>query len=284
MGNQMFQYAMGRALSLRHNVPLKLDTTFLLDRTTFPHFLRPHFTFRDYNLGYFMIEADVAKPEEIGWWNRPFFSGWLMLGLDALFRKLSFLPGWEKSFTFDQRALSYGPDTYLTGFWQSEKYFKDTQPVLQKEFKLKNPSEKVQQLIQEVQSKNAVCLHVRRGDYVIGFHEALNTEYYTKALAIIAEKNPIECIYVFDRDDIEWCKENLKFEYPVVYVENDIPVAEAMIMMSHCKHFINANSSLSWWSAWLAENPDKIVITPKKWFEDQSMDDRDLIPESWIRI
>ncbi len=132
-------------------------------------------------------------------------------------------------------------------------------------------------------------MHVRRGDYIgNNFHPIVDMEYYKKGLDLISRKNKIDCVYLFDRDDIEWCKHNFKFDYPTVYVEadinSDVSVAETLILMSNCKHFVLANSSFSWWGAWLAENSDKMVIAPQKWFANDSIDTSDLIPPEWIRI
>jgi hypothetical protein len=130
MGNQMFQYAVGRKLALQNNTELKLDTTFLLQRVTFPTLVRPHYVFRNYDLDVFNIKAEIAKPEEMKWWQRPIATGKAMLLIDAALRKLHVLQGWEKSFTFDKRVLGYGSNIYLAGFWQSEKYFFDIRDVL----------------------------------------------------------------------------------------------------------------------------------------------------------
>lgn len=280
MGNQMFQYALGRALSLKYDVPLKLDTSYLLDRTYVPNF-----TYRDYNLEPFCLKAAIATQQEIPFLYRRHFSGMLMRYLDALRRKIVPTPGKEKGYHFDSSILAKGTSLYLEGWWQSYKYFEDYADEIRKDFQLKNPSQKAKDLIAEISSKNSVCIHIRRGDYVgNSLHPVVDKAYYDRALQIISEKREIDCLYVFDRDDIQWCKDNLAFDYPVVFVENDISVAETTVVMSSCKHFVMANSSLSWWAAWLGNSPQKMVIAPQQWFADKTMDTKDLIPETWIRI
>lgn len=266
MGNQMFQYALGRALAIKNNDKLKLDIN---------SYNPSKLSKREYQLNNFNIQAEVIPRD------KNFYLSRLIYKIFKLFKS----KGVEKNYNFDKEVLKLKGDIILDGFWQSYKYFDVYKEIIKKDFTLNNPSKKFTQLSEEIANKNSVCLHIRRGDYIgNNFHPIVDIEYYKKGLETIAQKSKIDCIYVFDRDDIEWCKNNLKFDYPTVYVENDIQVAESLILMSKCKNFVLANSSYSWWGAWLAENPDKIVITPKAWFADKSIDTSDLIPPEWIRI
>ena len=286
MGNQMFQYALGRSLAIKNNVPLGLDLTYLLDRTPIPNF-----TFRDYNLDDFNIQATIVSKKDIPFLYRKHSVGIFMRYVDFIRRKFLSTPGKEKkNYCFDPAILALGPNAYLEGWWQNPQYFSEYQEVIRKDFTLKYPTKKIQQLTAEIRSKNSVCVHIRRGDYLKGdylgrdYYSVLGESYYRNALAIIVKKEPIDCVYVFDRDDINWCKEHVKFDYPVVYVENDINLAECITLMSACKHFVIANSSFSWWAAWLGTAPEKIVIAPKYWLSDRSIDTTGLIPPEWIRI
>jgi len=287
MGNQMFQYAHGRALSLRHNVPLKLDTTFLDHRIKMPHFLRPNFSFRNFDLDVFNIQAEIAKPSEITFWNRPFLGGKLMLIIDALLRKMAFLPGWEKKFSFDEKVLKLGPDTYLEGFWQSDKYFSNIAPTFKKDFTLKNPiSETAKKIQDDIKNTNSICVHLRRAHGGGDFHTKYDMTYYESGIQYITKKKKIEKIYVFS-DDIEWCKENIKFDVPTVFVDNDSAGVKGeghLYLMSLCQNFVIPNSTFSWWAAWLSTNPDKIVVAPKNLFTKKNINNEDLIPDSWIKI
>lgn len=283
MGNQMFQYAMGRALSIRNKTMLGLDLHDLLDRTP-----RPGFMFRDYDLDLFTIAAEVIPQSGVPFWYRSWGTGKIALYTTLFRRKFFGGKGREKGFKLDLGILSLGPDTYLDGYWQSYKYFESIADVIRRDFTLQNSlSLPIQALQREIEAKNAVCLHVRRGDYVgNSFHETVFKDYYDQALAILTSKTSIEHIYIFS-DDIAWCRDNLTFPFPVTFVGDEYAGERAsghLALMRACSHFIIPNSSFSWWAAWLSVRPDKIVIAPKKWFTDESIDTSDRIPEDWIRI
>ena len=289
MGNQMFQYAIGRHLAIKNNVPLALDVTFLNHRIKMPNTLRPHFAFRSYDLDVFNVEATIAKSSDVSFWNGPILSGKVMLGIDAVLRKLAIFPGWEKKFSFDSRVLSLGPNTYLEGFWQSPKYFEAIADTLRKDFSLKEKlPENAQKLFDEIQSKESVCLHVRRADMALlsSFHGSCDLEYYKRGMEYISKNKKIDQVYVFS-DDIAWCKENIKLDYPILYVEKDLSGKKGeghLILMSACKNFVIPNSTFSWWAAWLGDYKNKIVIAPKKWFNNESLDAADLFPEEWVLL
>ncbi len=287
MGNQMFQYAHGRALSLKHNVPLKLDVTFLNHRVKMPNFLRPNFSFRNFDLDVFNIQAEIAKPCDIPFWNRPILFGPIMLIIDAILRKLAFLPGWEKQYSFNKEALRFGPNTYLEGFWQSEKYFLNIAQTIRQDFTLKEPlSLATQTLFNDIKSTESLCVHLRRTHGGGKFHGEYNMDYYESGIKYIERKKKIGKIFVFS-DDVDWCEKNIKFNYPTVFIRREYAGLKNegdLFLMSACKYFIVPNSTFSWWGAWLSNNPDKIVVAPKQWFMDPSMDTSDLIPKEWIRI
>ncbi|OGI95609.1 hypothetical protein A2917_03610 [Candidatus Nomurabacteria bacterium RIFCSPLOWO2_01_FULL_42_17] len=287
MGNQMFQYAIGRALSLKHNVPLKLDTMFLEHRIKIPYFLRPGFTFRNFDLDVFNIKAEIAKLSDISFWNRPFLGGKLMLVIDAILRKLAFLPGWEKRFSFDKKVLDLGPNTYLQGFWQSKKYFLDVAQIIRQDFTLKEPLPLItRELLHDIQNTESLCVHLRRTHGGGKFHGEYNMDYYEKGIKYIESRKKIEKIFVFS-DDVDWCEKNIKFNYPTIFIGREYAGLKNegdLFLMSACKYFIIPNSTFSWWGAWLSTNPDKIVVAPQQWFADSSIDTNDLIPKEWIRI
>jgi len=137
----------------------------------------------------------------------------------------------------------------------------------------------------------SVGVHVRRGDYVSDkrtneFHGCCGTDYYAKALTYVMDRCPDPVFYVFS-DDIEWVSAHMTFPGKTVYVKSDpqAPAAD-MHMMSRCSHQIIANSSFSWWGAWLNNDPNKIVVAPRRWFADElhNANTKDLIPESWVRL
>jgi|SRR3989344_3444027 len=265
LGNQMFQYALGRVLAIKNRAELKLDTSFL-------NLNFKSITKRTYNLDVFNIKVGITR------------SSYFISMLRRIFKS----SGQEKSFAFDKNVLDLRGNVFLDGYWHSPKYFAGFEEVIRKDFTLKNPlPSNIQILAEEIKKTNSLCVHVRRGDYLENkYYVAVNNEYYKKGIDCISEKTSIDKIYVFS-DDIKWCRNNLSFEFPAMFVDDEYAGSKGewhMYLMSKCRNFIIANSSFSWWSAWLANYSDKIVVCPKQWFGDASIDTSDLIPESWIRI
>lgn len=283
MGNQMFQYALGRALAIKNTTTLGLDLEYLLDRTP-----RKGFTFRNYDLDLFSVQAEIVQQANIPFPYRSFGSGKIASALNKLRDKLLPAPGKEKGFSFDESVSALSGEAYLYGYWQSYKYFESIAEIIKKDFtpRLSLP-ENVQELKKEIGSRNSVCIHVRRGDYVgNSVHEVVGKVYYDQALEVLQEKATVEHLYVFS-DDIAWCREALPFSYPTTYVGEEFAGERAIghfALMQACTHFIIPNSSFSWWAAWLSEGPEKVVIAPRQWFGDASIDTKDLIPKEWIRL
>lgn len=272
LGNQMFQYALGRVLSVKNNTSLGLDTGFY-DLKLSPK--------RQYDLEVFNIIGKVLDQKEI-----PFL--YRFCHKNKILDKIIKCGFKEKSFNFDPNILSLGSDSYIDGYWQSPRYFEGFEGEIRKNFTLKHPpAQKIQDLAREIEHINSACVHVRRGDYVGNKnHEVVDNEYYIKGIEYIKNNAPVDKIYVFS-DDIEWCKNNLKFEFPAVFVDSGYAGEKGeghMFLMSKCRNFIIANSSFSWWAAWLSNNKEKIVICPKQWFPDASISAQDLIPKDWVRI
>ena len=197
----------------------------------------------------------------------------------------------EKYFHFDPDILSVPNNSYLEGYWASEKYFQDISDVIRKEFILKNTPDAINKaMMKRISSCNSISIHVRRNDYVEDkktndFHGVCGLEYYNKAVSMIGKKIKNPTFFVFS-DDPEWCKINLRLDFPTDYVTHNLGKKdyEDMRLMSACKHNIIANSSFSWWGAWLNNNSNKIVVAPKKWFADASTNTADLVPKQWSRI
>src|SRR3989339_922217 len=285
IGNQMFQYALGRALSVKNNVPLGLDLTFLLDRTPIPNFA--NFTFRNYDLDVFNIEAVIVSKKDIPFLYRKHNLGIFMRYIDYFRRKLISTPGKEKmNCSFDASILQLGSDAYLEGWWQSYKYFESIEDIIRKDFTFKNKLPlHIENLNEVIKKENSLCVHVRRGDYVGNFHhEVVGKDYYDRGIERIKSLTNIDKIYVFS-DDVKWCEGNMKFDLPTMFVGEEYAGTKAeghMALMSACHNFIIPNSSFSWWGAWLADYKDKVVIVPKQWFVDASINSDDLIPSGWI--
>jgi len=286
LGNQMFQYAAGRRAAYVNNTELKLDIS------GYKH--QKNLTKRQYLLNIFNIHEKFASPIEIFLLTFPerfFIRKHLTLfhKLTSRFCKQKYIS--QIPLQFDQRALAIKNNTYLEGFWGSEKYFIDIKEIIYQEFCLKNkPDSFNEQIINKITHSNSVALHVRRGDYVSDrktheFHGLCSSRYYFHAIKLITSKINNPHFFIFS-DDLEWVKKNIKLKYPTNYVVHNYGKQdhEDLRLMSNCCHNIIANSSFSWWGAWLNQNPQKIVIVPKYWFKDKSISTKYLIPKSWKRL
>lgn len=285
LGNQMFQYAAARSLSLRLGVSLKLDLSFLEGNQTGD-------TSRLYKLNHFCLISEKASLDEASKMSgrgKSFlptvFGQFFQMRVDG---KSEYI---EKSFHYDPQLLGQPDNVYLVGYWQSERYFADINEVIRSDFTFKNPlADKNRELADEIQAVNSVSLHIRRGDYVMdekirAIHGGCGLEYYVRAEGWAAQKIEHPHFFVFS-DDPVWVRENFKMQHPMTLVSHNGPeqAYEDLRLMSLCSHHIIANSTFSWWGAWLNPHPDKIVIAPMRWFNDPAIDTSDLIPSSWQRI
>lgn len=288
LGNQMFQYALGRRLAVCNNTELALDVTSMMNSNK----IEGH-TSRYYELGIFNIIEKFASSKDIKKFLFIDNRGRFISKIKNIINKSSYPYKIfeQRGRNFNEEALRLNKHAYLIGYWQSEKYFKKIDSILRKDFTFKYILEglnnKISQVIRQV---NSVSLHVRRGDYIANshintFHGLCSIEYYKKSIDYISKIINRPHFFIFS-DDIAWIKQNLNIPFDKTYVANNQGTKDYvdMQLMSLCKHNIIANSSFSWWGAWLNNNPDKIVIAPKKWFNDESIDTKDRIPEGWIRI
>ena len=281
LGNQMFQYALGRAVSLRKKTELFLDIfSFKEDKL------------RKYTLDVFSVEQKFATKQDT-YRFRKFKrkTGFIGKFYNILFARSDKYFN-EKIFHFDPEIFDVSNDCYIDGYWNTEKYFKDIRPTILKDFSNKAPiSGKNKEISESIASKNSVSVHIRRGDYANDSvtrttHGLLDKDYYYKAFDYIKNNVSNPALFVFS-DDIPWVKDNLALPFPDTYIDwNADKPQEDMRLMSLCKHHIIANSTFSWWGAWLSQNPNKIVIGPKKWFNQvkPNVHTRDVMPESWIKI
>lgn len=286
LGNQLFQYAAGRALSDAWKLPLVLDTKWFDTAAGMPGV-----TPRAYALAPFKLSV---RTQSIG--LPMIYSG----RLRCLFRPFSGVLGrlrraprviQESSFRFTADAFGNKGPVWLNGYWQSWRYFDGIANTLRAE--LGTPgvlSQQSAQLLAQIQAASAsVCLHVRRGDYVTSpgaasFHGTCSVAYYENALSSMRFDGEPTC-FVFS-DDLNWARENLRLPCPVVWVDANGPddAHQDLWLMAACKHFIIANSSLSWWGAWLGSAPDKQVVAPKQWFTDVSRNTSDLLCPEWKQL
>lgn len=283
LGNQMFQYAAARSLSWRHGTTLKLDISFL-EGDQAGH------TSRTFELDHFCITAEKASRWEISTMSGTGKTG-LNTAVTRIFQRVADYTGYrEKWFQFDPDLLTFPANVYLEGYWQSERYFADIREIIRKEFKVITPlKDKNLEFSDEIQAVNAVSLHVRRGDYVMdektrAMHGVCDLAYYLRAEDRITQTLRDPYFFVFS-DDPEWVSDNLKLRHPTRYISHNGGKAhEDLRLMSLCNHHVIANSSFSWWGAWLSTAPDKLVIAPDRWFNDPSINTSDLIPSDWQRL
>jgi len=277
LGNQMFQYAAGLSLAKKNNSELLMDTSWFEN-------IDPKDTVRKYELDCFLLDQNIVDKVDIeltGEMNR------LGLVLNRIKKSNYFTEYVEASTIFDKKFYSLKGNVYLIGYFQSEKYFIDIRKDLLKQFKFKNKTNsKNKKIIEETKKTNSVSIHIRRGDYVSNknasnFHGLQGMNYYKKALRVIDSKIKDPRYFVFS-DDIDWCKKNLAIKN-TIFVSNK-KGSEDLRIMASCKHNIIANSSFSWWGAWLGENDDKVVISPKSWFKSREADSSDIIPSRWQKI
>ena len=248
LGNQMFQWACGRSLSIERHCPLIIDiSSFIADRK------------RSFRLSLFNRINQAISTSEVSVSNT-FISGF------------THIPDDFQTFDFPQGEI------HMNGYWQSELFFKNIKKVIDEDFNLSN----YEYILQKYPIiDRTISLHIRRDDYVTsnGYHPVQPLSYYEKALDIIGDWNKL---LVFS-DDIEWCKSNLNFD-KIQFIE-EANEFETLYLMSHVQDNIIANSSFSWWGAWLNKNPQKRVIAPKLWFGEISGICTDyIVPNTWIKI
>jgi hypothetical protein len=197
---------------------------------------------------------------------------------------------WPRSFAFDKRFNQIARPVYLVGYWQSEKYFAWNRERLLKDLWLVDTiPTNVSRILKTIQTTRSVALHVRRGDYVSNpaaakFHGLCTKTYYQKAVAALKAKYADIQVFSFS-DEPDWVRANLRLTAPM-HVVDASPSGQAHIdleLMRHCQHHIIANSSFSWWGAWLCEKPEQVVHAPERWFADVGTDTSDLVPSRWVK-
>lgn len=287
LGNQMFQYAFGRKIELLLNEKVLFDLSFNQFKIDTP---------RQYALGDF-IASDYIFP--VNQKLLPFIfrnpnSDFLKRVFKALIRKGWFNEKWLyiTDFNFNPTMINGNSNCYIDGYWHSERYFIEIRSVILHEFELKKTSDRYIELSTKMRNKSSIAIHVRHGDFLLNpyakvFNVVCSPEYYHQAVTLIVPqvKNPY--FYVFT-DDINWAVDffptiNLPFE---IISGKGFTDQEELNLMSACQHQIIANSSFSWWGAWLNSNPEKIVISPRKWrnTENSFMSITDLLPANWIKL
>ncbi len=270
LGNQMFQYALYRELIHRgRTVKIDDETGFVNDKLRVPVLDR------------FGVEYERATRDEIVKMTDS--------RMDIFSRIRRKLTG-RKTYRIDEQEGIFDPkileveDAYLVGYWQSEKYFPtpEVARLIQETFG-KRPQEIMHDSVswstlQQIECCESVSIHVRRTDYLdaehINIHNLCSEQYYKNAISLVRQKYPNAVFFIFT-DDKEWCKEHFKGHnfINVELQEGENSDVADLLLMSRCKHHIIANSSFSWWSAWLNDAPEKMIIAPEKWINNKRMDD-----------
>jgi len=256
LGNQLFQYAIGKALALKNNTELKIDIrgfngyfrTFLLDK--------------------FNIRLDIASEKEI---------------------QACRVIQEKQSFIHDPEVLSSGDNVYLQGYWQSDKYFKDVEDIIRRELKpilIEDPGMSYVEAPKSTDSSKFgkctyVAIHYRRTDYlnIADVAGVCSEEYYQRAKAYIYRYTKMPPIFLYFSDDSNWLLENKKEFDKDGYIVNTGDPLKDLKQMIECDHHIIANSTFSWWGAWLNNKDDKIVIAPRKWH--RRLPTPNIYPEKW---
>jgi hypothetical protein len=294
LGNQMFQYALGRALQHRRSSgakgsansalrdgELRLDVTYLLGDSVFKWAVP-----REYDLDVFNIQPAFAYiPRML---RRAFRT---LDHAEPVPKSQTFVA--EKEFGFHPGILELtAPNLYLDGYWQSESYFAEIRDEIRGAFQVRTPlSPAGREIAQRIASVNSVCVNVRRGDYItsessrnaLGF---VGEDYYRRGIDWFKANVRNPWLFV-NSDDMPWCREHLKFDLPATYLNEEYAgwkFGEQLQLMTMCKHFLIPNSTFAWWAAWLGTCEGKLVVCPRQWFRNESISSKDLIPPSWVTL
>ena len=276
LGNQLFQYAIGRRLSILYKTPLFIDSSHFIN------FKHRKFSLQNFKTNFEEItnykKLAIKHPLSVfklksGYFTKIQEKGWCIVGIDE-----------------------FTPNSFLSGYWQNEIYFKNIRQVLLEEIQLKEKEKSriFKHFENNIHNSNSVSIHIRRGDFLAvknkNIFKLLDVDYYKQAVQIIKSKMSNPQFYIFS-DDIDWAKNHMGFLEHPVYIEGRSALKdyEELILMSDCKHNIIANSTFSWWAAWLNTSFGKIVIQPKAGFVDPVMQDAYesknlLYSESFFRI
>lgn len=275
LGNQMFQYAAARSLASRCQVPLLLDfRSFRSDDLRQP------------GLFGWRVEAQVARPRQL--WRYPELALAIARRYAPAGRGMGCYT--ESSLRFDERWPLLKPPVHVSGYFQSERYFLDIRTHLLREFVPADGLDSRSAAVAgHAEACNSIAVHIRRGDYVSdpktsAVHGSCDLEYYRAAVDCALERTGPATFFIFS-DDMAWVRRELQLPGNVVYVEGKLHGPERDIhLMSRCRHIICANSSFSWWGAWLNDRPDKVVIAPRRWFAASDLDSTDIVPPTWLRV
>jgi hypothetical protein len=284
LGNQLFQYAAARSLALRHQAPLLLDQSWFARTYDDVTPRDPLLSLLQTKGSLITQEPPVSRPKRI----QRIAQRLLPISPYVYLERTPYRydPLLERVSLFRRQNL------YLMGYWQSYRYFESIRTTLQSEIRPQAQLDPhYQAYLEQIQHGNAALVHVRRGDYVhlasaAKVHGFLGLDYYQRGMDMLLARNPNLRFFVFS-DDLAWAQENLPHQNNITFIsslERSDAVIQELELMTHCDHFLIANSSLSWWAAWLAKTADSPVFCPRQWTTDSSIAWDDLLPPDWQRI
>ena len=278
LGNQLFQYAFGTQLAYQHNTELVLDLSSYASKPA-----------HGYMLDRCSIRARELKSEE-----RQRIPGRYGEGKRSLLQALAFAGKEltrvrERPFGFSEKYMSAPDDSYLVGYWQSERFFRDVTTNIREQFRpAVSMSSETLRIRDRMLNSSSIAIHLRRGDYITTKPMAarnLSLDYYRECVVSQLERRPESEVYVFS-NDIPWCRANLDLPRPVYFVEhtNNATAHEDLWLMTAAECLVIANSTFSWWGAYLGERQERTVFTPKSWYHPNTLDDQSINCKDWILV
>ena len=288
IGNQLFQYAFVRSLSIKLSKNFKLDLSWYHNYHKFEDESNPNAaTKRTYLLDKFNVQEKLLNPLYLSISYR--LNNYSILKNVKNFPIINhFIYSTITESEFDMDKIQKLKNIYLSGFWQMDDLFEDYSNLIREEFKLTNTiSNENRPFLNKIEQSESVAIHIRRGDLLSRpaavVEQPYSTDkYYYNGINIIKEKLNNPELFVFS-DDIDWVDNNFKFDLPTTIVNSDGPDYEHFNLMCNCKHHIIANSTFSWWAAWLNNYQEKITISPKWWYRDAQKNESIIrIPKDWL--
>jgi hypothetical protein len=282
LGNQLFQYAAARSLADRLQCGLLLDIRGIAENGD-----------RSYQLDLYHIRAEIADSHVLD-----ALPSWRLSRAGRIRQSLSFfMPGvvrssvfWPRSYAYDDRVERMQHPVYMVGYWQTERYFAWNRNKLLQDLTLLPKLTADTGWPEKIKNSNSVSLHVRRGDYVSSptaskHHGTCDMNYYQRAIDALMQKHQEIEVFVFS-DEPQWAADNLHLPAPVHIVDAHAPEQGYLDLelMRQCRHHVLANSSFSWWGAWLSGHQNQLVYAPGRWFASPDLDTSDIIPARWQRL
>lgn len=276
LGNQLFQYCTGRILADKLDVELGLDIRGYTENSPF-----------GVGLGHFNLRA-INNPNGLPSRKEDGLGGFIWDRISGGHKNIYK----TAHLGYDAQVFNLLDGAYIKGYWQSEKFFIDHRSQILKDLEIITPpSVENTAALQEIGNCVSVSLHIRRGDYVSNakynaMHGTCDLDYYEKAVAFLVEKLGKDLVIFAFSDDPDWVAENLKLPVAVQYMRHNSSEKnyEDLRLMAHCQHHIVANSSFSWWGAWLNPKEAKMILAPKRWYADVSTSNLDIVPSAWITL